>query len=61
MTPGSSYSLDQSKVFAGDFNRDGYTDLGLVTPRGREWFERSCRCCRNGDDSVLLSRWAFGS
>ena len=30
---GSSYSLDQSKVFAGDFNRDGYTDLGLVILR----------------------------
>ena len=31
---GMNYTLDQSKVFAGDFNRDGYTDLGLVTPRG---------------------------
>ena len=36
---GMNYTLDQSKVFAGDFNRDGYTDLGLVTPRGATWLE----------------------
>ncbi|MFA5892317.1 MAG: VCBS repeat-containing protein, partial [Actinomycetota bacterium] len=31
---GSNYTLDQVKLFAGDFNHDGFSDIGIVTPRG---------------------------
>ncbi len=31
---GTDYTLDQVRLFGGDFNGDGLSDLGLVTPRG---------------------------